>query len=487
MVATDALYIDGEWQEASTNETIEVRNPATEEVIGEVPSAGVADAEAAVAAAAEAQSNWQQQPAPERGRLVRSIADVLYEHQDELASLISDEEGKPISQARSEVEGAADLTEYMAEWDRRLEGDVLPGDVPQEKLTLERRPHGVVAGIVPWNFPIMVFMRKVAPALVTGNTIVAKVSSNTPLAPVRLMELIDEETGLPDGVVNVVTGHGSDIGDPLVTADEVDMVTMTGDTGTGKSIAESVAGSLIPVSLELGGKAPAIVWKDADLESAVEDVLRARTENTGQVCTCAERIYVHSDVAEEFTEKLVSAAEELTIGDPHDDPDMGPQVSESEAQETAEAVERATEQGAQVLVGGTAPEGDEFERGYWFQPTVLANVEQDMDIIQDEIFGPVSPIVEIETMDEAIEYANDSEYGLSSYLFTNNYQLVNRVADELEFGETYINRTLGESWHGHHIGWNDSGLGGEDGKYGALKYTQLKTLYHNYQNPSSSD
>jgi lactaldehyde dehydrogenase/glycolaldehyde dehydrogenase len=275
----------------------------------------------------------------------------------------------------------------------------------------------------------------------------------------------------------------------MVSDETVDMVSMTGSTGVGRGIAQTAAESLIPASLELGGKAPAIVWEDADIDSAVEDLITARISNTGQICTCAERIYVHSAVAEEFTEKYVAAMEDITIGDPREDPDMGPQVSESELESTREAVETATEEGARVLTGGNPPEGEEFENGYWYTPTVLGDVTQDMEIIQDEVFGPVAPIVEIDSMDQALEYANDSEYGLSSYLFTNNYRLVNRIADELDFGETYINRTLGEEAQGHHIGWNNSGLGGsdgEDGKYGFLKYTKIKTLYHDYDDPAGT-
>ncbi|MFC6864584.1 aldehyde dehydrogenase [Halomicroarcula sp. GCM10025817] len=486
-MSSQTLYVDGQWIEAANDERIEVLDPATEEVAGTIANATESEVLSAVEAANEAQKEWGLRPAPERGQLVRDIADVLMDHQEELAELIMAEQGKPRGQAMGEVASAADMSNYMAEWDRRIEGDVVPGDFPSEKLTLERRPHGVVAGIIPWNYPIALFMRKTAPALVTGNTMVAKPSSNTPLATVRAVELIDEHVDLPDGVVNLVTGHGSTVGDTLVTADGVDMVTMTGDTGTGKAINESVASSLKPVSLELGGKAPAIVWKDANLEAAVEDVLTARIANTGQVCTCAERIYVHSDVAEEFTDRLVEAAEDVVVGDPRDDPDMGPQVSAAELEATENAVKTAVDQGATLRTGGSPPEGEQFDHGYWYRPTVLTDVTQDMDVIQEEVFGPVSPVVEVDSMDQAIEYANESKYGLSSYLFTNNYQLVNRVIDELEFGETYVNRSIGESWQGHHIGWDESGLGGEDGKYGMLKYTQLKTIYHNYENPAGSN
>ena len=487
MVHPQTLFIDGKWIEAENDERIEVLDPSTEEVAGTVAHATESEVLSAVEAANEAQKDWGLRPAPERGQLVRDIADVLTDHREELAGLIMTEQGKPREQAIGEVDAAADMSNYMAEWDRRIEGDVVPGDVQDEKLTLERRPLGVVAGIIPWNYPIALLMRKTAPALVTGNTMIAKPSSNTPLATVRAFELIDEYVDLPDGVINLVTGHGSTVGDTLVTADGVDMVTMTGDTDTGKAINESVASSLKPVSLELGGKAPAIVWKDANLEAAVEDVLTARIANTGQVCTCAERVYVHSEVAKEFTDRLVKAAEDVVVGDPRNDPDMGPQVSAAELETTESAVEAAVAQGATLRTGGSPPEGDQFERGYWFQPTVLTDVTQDMDVIQEEVFGPVTPVVEVDSMDQAIEYANQSKYGLSSYLFTNNYQLVNRVIDELEFGETYVNRSIGESWQGHHNGWDESGIGGEDGKYGMLKYTRLKTIYHNYENPAESN
>jgi lactaldehyde dehydrogenase/glycolaldehyde dehydrogenase len=476
---TGGHYIDGQWREPSGGSEVDVRDPASEAVIAELPTATSEEVAAAVEAANEAQTEWGRRPAKERGELVREVADVLLDHKDELAELIVEEQGKPRSVAEGEIEASADLAEYMAEWDRRIEGDILPGDVRDESIHLQRQPVGVVAGIIPWNYPIAVFVRKFAPALVAGNALVAKPSELTPVATLRLTELIDEHVDLPDGVFNLVFGAG-EAGAQLVQSPDVDMISMTGNVETGKEIMRQAADNLTEVSLELGGKAPAIVWKDADVDEAVEDVLTARITNTGQVCTCAERVYVHSDVREEFERKYVEAAREVTIGDPKDDPDMGPQVSERELEKTAAAVDRAREQGAEVLLGGSAPDDGAFESGYWYEPTVVGGVDQEMDIMQREVFGPVTPIMEVDSLDEAIEYANDSRYGLSAYLFTDDYQVAMRAAEELEFGETYINRTLGESWHGHHIGWNQSGLGGEDGKYGFLKYTQLKTVYHNY-------
>lgn len=473
------IYTNNAWRDSETETSIEVTNPTTEEVIAAVPETTAGEVNAAVDAAADAQYDWARRPAKERGDFVRGIASVMDDHADELAQLIVEEQGKPEDIAREEVVGSVDLAEYMAEWDRRIEGDIVPGDSRRESIHILRRPRGVVASIIPWNYPLTVFIRKLAPALVTGNTMVAKPSEETPLATLRFVELIDEHAPLPEGVLNVVTGSG-EAGQALVTHEDIDMISMTGNTETGKGIMRDAADTMAHVSLELGGKAPAIVWKDADIDAAVDDILTARITNTGQVCTCAERVYVHSDVSEEFEQKFTAAAEDVTMGDPTENPDMGPHVNERELEKTETAVEQATDEGARVLTGGQQPSDEAFSAGYWYEPTVVTDVDQNMDIMQQEVFGPVSPIMEIDSLEEAIEYANDSRYGLSSYIFTDDYTTAMRAAEDLEFGETYINRTLGESWQGHHVGWNESGNGGEDGKYGVLEYTQLKTVYHNY-------
>ncbi|MFB6143080.1 MAG: aldehyde dehydrogenase [Halorientalis sp.] len=478
MALDDAtLYVGGEWREAS-GDTDPVVNPATEETVAEVPRATDAEVTAAMEAAEAARNDWARRPAVERGDLLRDMAAVLEDHAEEIASLLVEEVGKPRHNAAGEVDGTVERFEYTAGWDRRVEGDIVPGDSRDESIHLLRKPHGVVSAITPWNYPVAVFVRKIAPALVTGNTVVAKPSEVTPLSTIRLVELFDEELDFPDGVLNLVTGSGG-VGERLVTHDLTDMVTMTGNVETGKAIMRAASDSLTPVSLELGGKAPAIVWKDADIDAAVEDVLTARITNTGQVCTCAERVYVHSDVADEFVAKYVDAAEAVELGDPAEDAQMGPQVSAAELAKTEEAVERARAQGATVRTGGHRPT-DRFSRGFYYEPTVLTDVEQDMDVMQQEVFGPVSPIMTVDSLDEAIAYANDSQYGLSSYVFTEDYDVAMRAANDIEFGETYVNRTLGEALQGHHIGWKESGMGGEDGKYGVLKYTQLKTVYHNW-------
>jgi lactaldehyde dehydrogenase/glycolaldehyde dehydrogenase len=474
-----SLYVDGEWREPEGRESIPVRNPTTGTEIRTVPSATERDVRRATEAARSAQPDWERRPAKERGDLLREVADVIESHAETLAETLVTEQGKTSSVAEYEIRAAADIARYMSEWDRRIEGDVVPGSEPRQSISLLRKPYGVVAGIIPWNFPISVFVRKFAPALVTGNTTVLKPSELTPLTTLELVEIVDREVDLPEGVLNVVTGGGA-VGAGLVSDSEVDYVTMTGNVDTGKAIMRNAAADLTRVSLELGGKAPAIVCADADIELAVENIVASRTINAGQACTCVERVYVHSDVREEFQAQFVAAMDALEIGDPRDDPDMGPQVSEGEREKTQEAIRGAIEQGAEVLTGGAAVHDPPTDGGHWVEPTVLADVDQGMDVVSEEVFGPVAPIIEVDSVAQAVEYANDSHYGLSSYVFTESYRDAMQIAEDLDFGETFINGS-GGAQQGHHIGWKESGLGGEDGKHGALKYTQIKSVYHNFQ------
>jgi lactaldehyde dehydrogenase/glycolaldehyde dehydrogenase len=476
--STTPLYVDGEWHESDSDERIPVVDPTTEAEIVSVPSATSAEVRRATAAARAAQPDWQRRPAKERGDLLRAVADVIEDNVADLAETLVREQGKTRSVAGYEIRASADIARYMSEWDRRIEGDVVPGSERRQSITLLRKPYGVVAGIVPWNFPVSVFVRKFAPALVTGNTAVLKPSELTPLTTLELVDLIDRAVDLPPGVLNVVTGGGS-VGAGLVDDPAVDYVTMTGNVDTGKAIMRNAADDLTRVSLELGGKAPAIVAADADLESAVDHIVASRTINAGQVCTCVERIYVHADVRDAFEARLVEAMRAVEVGDPRDDPDMGPQVSAGEREKTRRAVERAVEQGATVATGGVAFENPPLDTGYWVRPTVLTDVDQEMDVVREEVFGPVAPVVEVASVDQAVAFANDSRYGLSSYVFTDSYRDAMRVAEDLAFGETFVNGS-GGAQQGHHIGWNESGMGGEDGKHGALKYTQLKSVYHNF-------
>lgn len=470
-------YVDGTWRTGTP--AVDVLNPATEESIAKIPSADEELVEDALEAAQAAQTEWGATPGVERADAIRDIGSVIEDNVSDIGDILMAEQGKPKSAADGEVAGTLTLADYAAGWGRRIEGDIVPSDNREEQIQLQRHPMGVIAAIIPWNYPIAVLMRKILPALIAGNAVVVKPSSTTPLSTIRVFELLNEELDLPDGLLNLVLG-GSDVGDALVTSPQTDMVTMTGSTRVGKEIMEAAAQNLTPVSLELGGKAPAIVAADADVDAAVDDILTARITNAGQVCTCAERVFVHEAVAEEFTEKYVAATDALELGPPESDPDMGPQVTQGELDWTHSSVESAVESGATVLSGGERLGGSEFESGFWYAPTVLGDVDPSMDVVEQEVFGPVTPIVTVKSVDQAVEYANRSRYGLSSYVFTEDYQTAMQTVEALDYGETYVNRTLGEAWQGHHIGWNESGMGGDDGKYGVLKYTQIKSVYHDY-------
>ena len=471
-------YIGGAWSVA-TGPTLAVVDPATETTLAELPSSTDGDVERALRAARDAQSAWALTPPVVRGAHLRAMADLLAEHREELASLLVQEVGKPAAQAAGEVDFAVLILRYTAEWDRRIEGEILAGDAPGEVIHLLRAPVGVVSAILPWNYPLAVFCRKFAPALLTGNTVVAKPSEVAPLTTIEAVRLIDEHLDLPHGVLNLVTGGGA-TGRALVRSELSSMVSFTGHRDTGKEIMATAAGNLTRVALELGGKAPAIVWKDADLDLAVSAITAARHTNCGQVCTSAERVLVHRDVLDEFSERYVSSVRALTVGDPAGDVDLGPLVSATQLAKTEAAVALAIEEGAELLTGGGRPDGAAFERGYWFSPTVFHDVRPGMGVMTEETFGPVTPILAIGSIDEALAIANDSRYGLSAYVFSRDYATVMHAVNDLQFGEIYVNRTLGESVHAHHAGFKESGIGGEDGKWGVLRYTQIKTAYHHY-------
>jgi len=476
---TDApLYIDGSWRAAS-GPSFEVFDPSNAKVLARVPSAATAEVHEALAAAKAAQREWALTPAPARGAFVRAAADLIKQNRELLARLVSQEVGKPLEQAYGEIDFAEGFLRYNAEWDRRLEGEILPADSKGETVHLLRVPLGVVAAICPWNFPLAVLCRKLGPALVTGNTVVIKASEISPLSTMVFVQLIHKQLKLPPGVINLVTGAGP-VGQALVDDPLTSLVSFTGHRDTGRAVMIRAAANFTRVSLELGGKAPAIVWKDADLDLAVPAILAARHTNCGQVCTAAERVLVHESLLQQFTDRYVTATRALKVGDPFKGADMGPLVSDAQFKKTSAAVELARKEGATVLTGGGRPDGAAYKSGYWFAPTVLGNVTPDMSVMIEETFGPVTPIIGINSIEQAVEIANKSRYGLSAYLFSRDYGTVMRTVNDLDFGEIYINRTLGESIHAHHAGYKESGMGGEDGRWGLLRYTQIKTAYHHY-------
>ncbi|MDX1422762.1 MAG: aldehyde dehydrogenase [Kiloniellales bacterium] len=469
-------FIGGTWIAADPGRTLPVENPANGEIVAEVPAGRAADAEHALEAAAAAAAAWARTPPSERAAYLVKVAALLRGRVESLAETIMAEQGKPLTQARAEVQGAALQFEYHAQWARRIEGDAIASDNAGEHILILRVPYGVVVGLIPWNYPLSLTARKSAPALAAGNVIVVKPHEITPLSALRLAALF-EEAGLPPGVFNVVTGVGSEVGEALVGSATTGLVTLTGSVRAGREVMRRAADHVTQVSLELGGKAPLIVCQDADLDYAAERAVFARFRNCGQVCTSNERTYVHESVLQAFTERFLARVRSLRTADPREDPDIGPKVSRPELEKVEAMVERAVAQGAQVLLGGRRMTAVPFDRGHWFEPTVLAGVRPGMEIARQEVFGPVASLVGFSDFDEALTRANDSDYGLSAYLFTHDYQRVMRAINELEFGEVYVNRVGPEAINGYHTGYRLSGIGGDDGRYGFETYMRKKTVY----------
>lgn len=468
------LYINGEFKTSVSGQTSDVLNPSTEEVIAKAQKATVDEVNEAVQAAKAAQADWAKLPAVERGDWLHKIADGIRARAEELTLTIMQEGGKTRGLAETEVYFTADYTDYMAEWARRYEGEIVQSDRPQENIFIFRKPIGVIAGILPWNFPFFLIARKMAPALVTGNTIVVKPSSLTPINCQIFAEIVDA-VGLPKGVFNVVTGSGSELGDALAGHPDVGMVSLTGSLSAGQAVMRAAAENITKVSLELGGKAPAIVCADADLDLAAKAIVASRVINTGQVCNCAERVYVEESVCDDFLEKVKAEMEAVRFGNPEDDAsyDMGPLCEKRAHDDVDRKVNHAIEQGATLYYGGGKAEG----KGYFYNPTILSDCNNDMDIMHEETFGPVLPVATFTDLDEAIRLANDCEYGLTSSCYTRDLNKAFKIMRGLSFGETYINRENFEAMQGFHAGVRKSGIGGADGKHGLEEYLVTHAVY----------
>lgn len=467
-------YINNEFVDPA--EFHDVLNPSTGEVIAQAPASDAAAVDDAVQAAKAAQADWAKLPAVERAGYLTKIAAELRNHVDRFADYLVREQGKARGLATVEVNFTADYLDYMAGFARRIEGEVIPSDRPNESIFLTYQPIGVVGGILPWNFPFFLIVRKMAPALVTGNTIVIKPSDETPINAFEFAKLVDG-IGLPKGVFNMVGGRGSVVGDALTRHKDVDMISMTGSVATGKKIMAAAAENLTRVNLELGGKAPAIVLADADLDLAATAIWNSRVINTGQVCNCAEVVLVEEAVHDELVAKLKEKFESTRYGDTSDidDLDMGPLINQAGLTNVGDMVQAAVDAGAQVVCGGAAAE--DKGKGFFYQPTLLDGVKKGAPITREEVFGPVLPVVTVKDLDEAIEFANSSEYGLTSSVYTENVHKAHKAARELLYGETYINRENFEAMQGFHAGRRNSGIGGADGKHGIMEYVETHVTY----------
>ena len=472
-------YINGQFVKSSSTTIIEVINPCTEEVISTIPTGSVEDANLALEAANEAQPAWEALPAIKRASFLHKMATVIRENRIFLAETLATEQAKVIGLAQIEIDVTADYFDYYAAWARRIEGEIIQSDNEKEHIFLHKAPIGVAVGICPWNFPFFVMARKVAASLITGNTCVLKPSSE---APNTIMEFADfiKDIGLPNGVLNFVCGSGRIIGNALSKSPITGIVSLTGSVSAGQQIITASAENITKVSLELGGKAPAIVCADANMELAVNSIVSSKVIFSGQVCNCAERAYVEESIYDEFVEKLTKKISEVVIEDAltGTNADMSSLVSKSQLDKITEMVDFAKKEGAEVLIGGKRPE--KFEKGFYYEPTILTNCKQDMDIIQEEVFGPVLPVMKFSSLDEAIALSNDCQFGLTSSVFSENYNNIMRATTGLHFGETYVNREHFEAIQGFHAGWKKSGIGGADGKHGMEDYLQTKVVYAKY-------
>ncbi|MGF6603239.1 lactaldehyde dehydrogenase/glycolaldehyde dehydrogenase [Paraburkholderia sp. GAS448] len=471
----DRNFVSGQFIEPATDELIPVYNPATEALIAQVSGASKAEAVAAVEAAAAAQKGWRKLPSTERGAYLQKLADALTECAPAIGAALAQESGKSVADATSEAVYAGQITRYHAEWARRIEGEVIPSDTPDENLVLHREPIGVVACLIPFNFPVYTLMRKIAPALIAGNTVIVRPSNNTPTSAFEIAKAV-AQAELPAGVVNILAmSHAT--AEAVCTHPAVGMITLTGSVGAGRKVLEYCKANIAKPSLELGGKTPAIIEPDADLEKAARDLVASKTTHCGQLCTAIERVYVHESVHDRFVALLKEHMSAVKSGDRSENAGwMGPLVNEASRQSIHAMVERAVAAGAKIETGGRLPEG----KGFFYPATLLSNCRQDMEIIQEETFGPIMPVVKYRTLDEALAMANDHQFGLSSVLYSENYRNTMKVANNIEAGELYVNRTPADPYQGFHAGWKRSGLGGDDGKHGMLEFTQTRLVVMKY-------
>lgn len=478
-VQTYKCFIDNEWTEGSSGEWTTVENPANGQTYARVPNCTREDVNRALESSAVAQKSWQALPPVERANYLYAIADGLKKEKPLFATLLVQEQGKSLAEAEAEVDDTIRYMTYSAEAARRIQGDILPADAPNEQLFIFKVPFGVTVGLCAYNYPLALIGRKVGPALVTGNTMVLKPHEATPTTASEFCRIV-LDAGVPKGVINMVTGSGIDVGSALVENPITKLVTLTGSIRAGQAVAATAAQNMTALSLELGGKAPFIVLKDADIDAAVEAAVIARYANCGQVCICNEMVFVEEAIADEFTEKLIAKVRDVKPGDPATNGGMGPLTTAQAAQRIHSLVEHSVQQGATVALGGKAPDMGDMSGGNWYEPTVLTNATADMDIVREETFGPVLPIVRVADYEEALQLTNARPDGLSAYLWTRDPAIFMDAIQRMETGTIFLNKGIVGYIQGYHNGHKLSGLGGEDGTYGIEGYLQKRTVYMKY-------
>jgi len=465
-------YIDGAWIDADDGGTLEVTNPANGHKLGTVPKMGAGETARAIAAANAAWPAWRAKTAKERAGILRRWFELMLENQEDLAALMTAEQGKPLAESRGEVAYGGSFVEWFAEEAKRVYGDTIPQHQSDKRIVVTKEPVGVCAFITPWNFPNAMITRKAGPALAAGCTVVCKPASATPYSALALAEL-GERAGIPTGVFNVITGSASGIGGEMTSNKTVRKLSFTGSTEIGKVLMAQCAQSVKKVSLELGGNAPFIVFNDADIDAAVDGAIASKYRNTGQTCVCANRLLVQDDVYEEFSAKLAQAVSGLKVGNGMDDGvAQGPLIDMAAVEKVEEHITDATSKGARVVVGGSRHDLG----GTFFQPTVLADVTTDMKVAREETFGPVAPLFRFKTDDEAVAMANDTEFGLASYFYARDIGRIWRVSEGLEYGMVGINTGIISTEVAPFGGMKESGIGREGSKYGLDEFVEVKYL-----------
>jgi len=465
-------YIDGAWANADSGDVVEVNNPATNEVIGTVPKMGAAETRRAIEAANAAWGPWRAKTAKERANILRGWFNLMLENADDLATIMTAEQGKPMAEAKGEVVYAASFIEWFAEEAKRMYGDTIPQHGADKRIVVIKEPIGVVAAITPWNFPSAMITRKCGPALAAGCPVVIKPASATPFSALALAELA-ERAGIPKGIVNVITGSAGAIGGELTSNPIVRKLSFTGSTEIGKELMAQCAATVKKTSMELGGNAPFIVFDDADLDAAVIGAMASKYRNTGQTCVCANRIYVHDAVYDDFAGRLAQAVSGLTVGDGlKGETQQGPLINMAAVDKVEEHIQDAVGKGARVVAGGKRHELG----GSFFEPTILADVTQDMKVAKEETFGPLAPLFRFKTDEEVIDMANDTEFGLACYFYSRDIGRVWKTAEALEYGIVGINEGIISTEVAPFGGVKESGTGREGSKYGLDEFTEVKYM-----------
>jgi succinate-semialdehyde dehydrogenase / glutarate-semialdehyde dehydrogenase len=470
LLLREQCFIDGRWVSADNGGTLPVHNPATSETLGHVPNMGAPETRRAIAAAAAALPAWAARTAKDRANVLRRWFDLMLQNQDDLALLMTAEQGKPLAESKGEIAYAASFIEWFAEEGKRLYGDVIPGHQADKRILVLRQPVGVVAAITPWNFPSAMITRKAGPALAAGCSMVLKPASQTPYSALALAEL-GERAGIPHGLFNVLTGSATAIGGEMTSNPVVRKLTFTGSTDVGKKLMAQCAGTMKKLSLELGGNAPFIVFDDADLDAAVQGAIASKYRNTGQTCVCANRLLVQEGVYDEFAKKLSAAVAKLRVGDGlKGATDQGPLIDANAIAKVEEHVADAVAKGASIALGGKR----HALGGTFFEPTILTGVTSSMLVAREETFGPVAPLFKFKSEADAIAMANDTEFGLAAYFYTRDLARSWRVAEAIEYGIVGLNTGIISTEVAPFGGVKESGIGREGSKYGILDYTEIK-------------